>query len=103
MPKCAISVTLGQNNLLWLRTQAEAARRRSVSETLDELVSEARLAGRVREESVRSVVGTIDIGADDPLLEAADAVVRARFDESIARPPMVREPRRMRPRVRHRG
>jgi hypothetical protein len=40
---------------------------------------------------VRSVVGTIDIDASDPLLSRADAAVRALYDASLARPLLVRE------------
>jgi hypothetical protein len=79
MPKQAISVTLDRDNLLWLRARARAARRRSVSEALDQLVSEARTGARAQDGSIRSVVGTISIAADDPGLTSADAVVRALF------------------------
>jgi len=79
MPKQAISVTLDRDNLLWLRARARAARRRSVSEALDQLVSEARTGERAQDGSIRSVVGTIRIDAGDPALTSADAVVRALF------------------------
>jgi hypothetical protein len=54
----------------------------------------------------RSVVGTIDMDASDPLLIAADAAVRGAFERSLGRPLAVREPRprrrgRARSRVRH--
>ena len=77
MPKQAISVTLSRDNLLWLRGQTRAARRTSVSEALDRLVTEARTRGQVREGSIRSVVGTISIAAADPELTGADATIRA--------------------------
>jgi hypothetical protein len=85
MPKKAVSVTLERDNLLWLRGQTAAAGSRSLSDTLDRLVTEARLAGRVRADSIRSVVGTIEIADDDPELDQADAYVRGLFQQSINR------------------
>ena len=82
MRKQAISVTLETDNLAWLRGRARAADR-SVSETLDRLVSEAR-SGRASADA-RSVVGTISIAPHDPDLSAADAVVRSLFGASLAR------------------
>jgi hypothetical protein len=79
MPKQAISVTLSRENLVWLRGQTRATSRRSVSETLDRLVLEARTGGRLRVGSPRSVVGTIRIAPSDPALARADAAIRALF------------------------
>ena len=45
MPKKAVSVTLGTDNLLWLKGRAGAAGARSMSELLDRLITEARTAG----------------------------------------------------------
>jgi hypothetical protein len=86
MPKRALSVTLDADNLLWLRGQARATKARGLSETLDRIVTEVRSRGLVHEQSVRSVVGTVDINPDDPGLERADAHVRALFDQSLGRP-----------------
>ena len=86
MSKEAISVTLNTDNLLWLRGRAKASARRSVSETLDRLIAEARTGGRMLEAGGRSVVGTIDIGASDPGLDSADAAVRALFEASALQP-----------------
>ena len=69
MSKKAISVTLRPENLLWLRGQTHASSRRSVSETLDALISEAR-AGARPTGTIRSVVGSIRIRASDPGLDA---------------------------------
>jgi hypothetical protein len=91
MPKQAISVTLDADNLTWLRGRAGAAGLRSVSELLDQLVTAARESGRVGPS--RSVVGTIDIDAIDPLLEAADEAIRGIYEASLRRPLMVRENR----------
>jgi hypothetical protein len=76
MSKKAISVTLQPENLLWLRGQAQASSRRSVSETLDALISEARAGTRGRPDAIRSVVGSIRIQASDPGLIQADAAIR---------------------------
>lgn len=88
--KKPVSVTLDQENLVWLRGQA-AARRGSLSAVLDRLVREARLGGRTTPAAIRSVVGTIDIAADDPHLTGADAYVRGLFERSLRRPLLVRE------------
>ena len=79
MPKQAVSVTLEQENLLWLRGQVRAARRKSLSEVLDSLVAEARTGGLVQEAAILSVVGTIRIADADPDLRQADAAVRSLF------------------------
>lgn len=89
----AVSVTLKADNLLWLRAQAAASASGSVSGVLDRLVTDARAAGRTDAGSIRSVRGTIDLPADDPNLEGADAFVRAQFDKSVRRPMAVKEPR----------
>lgn len=92
----AISVTLESDNLLWLRAQAAATSRGSLSAVLDRIVEQARLAGRTEPNSIRSVAGTIDLPADDSELENADAYVRSLFAASANRPILVREspPRR---------
>jgi hypothetical protein len=77
MTKKAISVTLRPENLLWLRGQTHASARRSVSETLDALISEARAGRRGLSGAIKSVVGTVRIGASDPGLTRADAAIRA--------------------------
>jgi hypothetical protein len=106
MSKQAISVTLGTENLTWLRGRTGAAGIRSVSELLDRLVTEARQGGRVG--PARSVVGTIDVDGSDPLLDHADTAVGALFETSLGRPLLVRERRagyvtRPRPKKKARG
>ena len=91
MPKKAISVTLDEQNLTWLRSRTLARKGKSVSDTLDGLVTEARLGTRAP--VITSVVGTVDIAADDPNLDDADEYVRGVFDEAMARPIVVRERR----------
>jgi hypothetical protein len=93
MPKTAISVTLRDENLLWLKSRTVATKGRSLSETLDELVTAARTSRDVPAAAVRSVVGTVDIAADDPNLERADDYVRDVVTRSLARPFLVREHR----------
>lgn len=88
--KRAISITLAEDNLLWLKGQAGASASGSVSEVIDRLVREARTAGRTDAAAIRSVVGSIDLG-DDPDLASADSYVRELFDRSLARPMAVRE------------
>ncbi len=91
MGKKAISVTLDSDNLTWLKGRAAASGARGVSELLDRLVAAARASGGLG--ASRSVVGTIDIDASDPLLERADTAVRAMFETSLGRPLVVREKR----------
>ena len=91
MPKKGISVTLQDDNLLWLKSRTVALKGRSLSETLDDLVTAARTSGDVPGTTIRSVVGTVDIAADDPNLEKADAYVRDLVSSSVSRPILVRE------------
>ena len=91
MPRRAISITLDADNVAWLRGRAHAAKA-SVSGLVDQIVNAARVAGG-RAVPAHSVVGTIDIDSSDPLLEHADAALRAAFDASLGRPLAVREAR----------
>ena len=89
MSKKAVSLTLDEENLLWLRGRGYG--RGNLSAAVDELITEAR-AGRLGEAmKVRTVVGSIDLPADDPLLERADATMRDLFAASLSRPIQVRE------------
>ena len=90
MPKKPVSLTLERDNLLWLSGRVASGKRRSLSEALDEIITAARLGGRLLGSS-RSVVGTIDIAADDPGLDHADEHVRAVFETSLGAPVLVRE------------
>jgi hypothetical protein len=89
----AVSVTLKADNLLWLRAQASASARGSLSEVLDQLVTDARTSGRTDERAISTVRGTIDLPDDDPMLEEADTFIRAQFDKSLRRPIAVKEKR----------
>ena len=84
MAKEPVSVTLGRDNLVWLRGRAARTKRRSLSDTLDEIVTAARLGGHATG-AIRSIVGTVDIAADDPALEHADQYVREQLDASLSR------------------
>jgi hypothetical protein len=89
MPKKAVSLTLDEANLLWLRGRDYG--RGNLSAAVDDLITAAR-AGRLGAPApVRSVAGTIDLAADDPELERADAAVRALFAESVSRTSRLKE------------
>jgi hypothetical protein len=91
MPKRAVSITLDEANLLWLKGQGYG--HGNLSAAVDDLITAAR-AGRFGvPAAVRSVVGTIDLAADDPELERADSVVRDLFAASLARPLQLSESR----------
>jgi hypothetical protein len=89
MAKEAISVTLEAHNLLWLRAQVRAAARKRVSDVLDRLVTEARSGGRIESGAIRSVVGTVQLPADDPDLSQASEVVRRLFPGSRRTSPSI--------------
>jgi hypothetical protein len=91
MPKKAVSLTLDEGNLLWLRGRGYG--RGNLSAAVDELITEARTRGVVGSAAARSVVRTIDLAADDPTLERADAAIRDVFAQSLAQPWLVRERR----------
>ena len=84
MPKVPLSVTLDVDNLLWLKAQTASGKRRSLSDTIDAVVTAAR-TGAHGVLTSRSVVGTVDIAADDPDLDRADAYVRGELETSLAR------------------
>jgi hypothetical protein len=76
-------------NLLWLRARTTGTKRRSLSDLLDEIVTAARIAAHG--DSIRSVVGTVDLPVDDPDLERATASLRAGFEGSLSRPILIHE------------
>ena len=91
MPKKAVSLTLDEANLLWLKGRGHG--QGNLSAAVDDLITAAR-AGRLGiPAAVRSVVGTIDLAADDPRLERADQAIRDLFAASLARPLRVSEAR----------
>jgi hypothetical protein len=85
MPKKALSVTLDEANVLWLRGRARMSPGNNVSEELDRLITKARLGRVAPSGRPHSVAGTVDL-LDDPLLLKADDAVRAWFAESLSRP-----------------
>src|SRR5690606_21045852 len=90
MPKQPVSVTLDEENLVWLKGRAGSTKRRSLSEALDAVITAARTGGHGAE-AARSVAGTIDIAPDDPNLELADDYVNALVTGSLSRPFIARE------------
>jgi len=89
MPKRPVSVTLDEDNLLWLRGRMARRKRRSLSDALDEIITAARASGGL--ETPRSVSGTVDISSNGPGLEKADRDVRSFFEKSLSRPLAVAE------------
>lgn len=89
MAKQAISITIDGANLTWLRARVGAAGARSVSDLIDRLITEARTSGSAG--GIRSVAGTIDLDAADPLLDHADEAIAALFDRSLRRPTLAKE------------
>ena len=89
MSKRSISVTIDEANLLWLRGRGYG--RGNLSAALDDLITAARAGRLAIPAPVRSVVGTIDLPADDPTLDRADDVIRDLFARSLSRPMMVKE------------
>jgi hypothetical protein len=89
MPKRAVSVTLDEANLLWLKGRGYG--QGNLSAALDDLITAARAGRFGAPAAVRTVVGTIDLAADDPRLERADGVVRDLFAASLSRPLRVSE------------
>ena len=90
--KKAVSITLDQANVLWLKGQAAATPGGTVSAVVDRILSDARLAGRSSAPH-RSVVNTIDLPEDDPDLARADAYVGSLVAASLPRPMVVKETR----------
>jgi hypothetical protein len=89
MPKKAVSLTLDEANLLWLKGRGQG----NLSATVDDLITAAR-AGRLGAPApARSVVGTIDLPIDDSRLERAGRAMRDLFAASLARPVRVSEAR----------
>ena len=89
MPKKAVSLTLDEGNVLWLKGRGYG--RRSLSATVDDLITAARARRLGTLPAVRSVVGTIDMAADDSRLERADREMRDIFAASLSPPPGVLE------------
>lgn len=85
MPKRAVSITLDEGNLLWLKGRARVLAGGSLSEAVDQLIGEARAGLLGAADAPRSVVGTIDVPDDAALLDAG-AELRELFATSLARP-----------------
>lgn len=89
MPKKALSVTLDEANVLWLKGRARITRG-NVSDALDKLVTQARVGRAGHIGGATSVVGMVDL-SDDPDLLKADAAVQEWFAEYLAKPFEVNE------------
>ena len=85
MSKQAVSVTLRPDNLLWLKTRVKAGGRRSLSEALDEIITEARAGAGAAALETRSVVGNARIPGSEASLARAGAEQRALFRGSAER------------------
>ena len=88
--KKAVSLTLSEENLVWLHGCARS-RRGTLSGVVDGLIADARAGGLGTLAPARSVVGTIDLAAADPELALADAAIRDLFTGSLSRPLAVGE------------
>ena len=89
MPKKAVSVTLDEANLLWLKGRARISGG-NVSEALDQLITKARRGQSGPQPGASGLVGMIDL-SDDPYLLKADAAVREWFEEYLAKPFLLNE------------
>jgi hypothetical protein len=90
MGKRAVSLTLSEDNVLWLKGQA-TSHHGNLSAAVDRLISEVRAGRMGASRTARSVVGTIDLPSDDPELDAADAAIRNVFAASLAKPSIAAE------------
>ncbi len=89
--RTAISITVDEDNLLWLKAQAAASAKGTLSAVVDRLIAEARAQGGAATAAMQSVAGTIDLPDDDPDLEQASAYVRTLFEQSLRRRIVVKE------------
>ena len=89
MAKKALSVTLDQANVAWLKGRARLAGG-NFSDALDKLVTQARTGRGAVLGTNTSVVGMVDL-SEDPTLAKADAAVRDGFAEYVSRQFMVHE------------
>ena len=83
MAKKALSVTLDQANVAWLKGRARLAGG-NFSDALDKVVTQARMGRSAILGANTSVVGMVDL-SDDPTLAKADAAVRDGFAEYLSR------------------
>ena len=83
MPKKALSVTLDQANVVWLKGRARLSGG-NLSDVLDKVVTYARTGRGTVLGTNTSVVGMVDL-SDDPTLTKADAAVRDGFADYLSR------------------
>ena len=80
-----ISVALDADNLLWLKSQAITSGNRSLSETLNAILTRLRTDFVEEPEAQPSFEVTARINESDPDLRTADAAVRQLFARSLDR------------------
>ena len=85
MNKRAVSVTLRPDNVLWLKTRVKASGGRSLSQALDEIITEARTGASASASERRSVVGNARIPGSEAGLFRAAQEIRAQFRWAISR------------------
>jgi hypothetical protein len=91
MAKKAVSLTLGESNLLWLQSLTARSGGRSLSAAVDRLITQARATDGTGGIAAKSVVGSIDLNESDAGLDEADAAVRELFTGSLSRAFVVRD------------
>ena len=85
MGKQAVSVTLHPDNLLWLKTRVKTIGGRSLSDALDQIITQVRAGAGASAAAVRSVAGNARIPRSDAALAETSAQVRALFRRSVQR------------------
>ena len=90
MAKTAISLTIEQTNLLWLKGRARVVAGGSLSAAVDQLITEARARRLAHGDPPTSVVGTIDL-PDEQELAAGKEIMSGLFARSLSRPIFVHE------------
>ena len=78
-------MTLNSGNLLWLQARAQQSGARSISEFLDQIVTDARVAASGPIVAPRSIVGTVTI-LDPTLFEDDDAATAGKENASTRGP-----------------
>lgn len=93
MAKKALSITLDESNLLWLKGWARVRAGNNLSAAVDRLIAEARAGTLGAAETPRSVAGTIAV--PDDIISCLPAP--SRRSDVHERPAARRQPRRKQP------
>jgi hypothetical protein len=83
MSKKMVAIDLDPGNLAWLQAQTGVVGSQDLSEVLNQVIAQARHAGKARE--IQTVAGMARISGDDPELAGADEAIRALFEASHRR------------------